>query len=740
MARIRTLLTFVPLQFLVCVLLFAGDGKDRRRGVYDDIVNKYTSVGNIGLTVTNFGTVGTRNNFWPNQPSCEYPRGSRIEHLPIGSLWIGSVLKTRDSTDPRNGLILVSTGATDQSSASGVTGVGYEFNSNIGDSITVYSTLEDNRPTGSIFSPLAISHQDFVCDYYDKFTRVPATGDTILNHVPMGIKIHQETYAWDFPFSDFFVILRYDIYNISQDTLDSVYVGFWADPAVHNTNYVRPGVPGYFNHTGEGYDNAARLAYSFDYDGAPGGPPANSYLGIRLLGSTPFPIGVDSVGNLSTHTYYNAWQFRSSTAQNEYLSPTDDYNSQNPYLSRYSRMTQSMPQSAIDPLRNLNPSGTVLLLSTGPFHELFPGDSLEVVYCITCAKKYGSDVASLDTRQQRSTLYAELAWAQKCYQGEDINGNDSLDPGEDIARRDSVSPSELGLRYEPDGKLTRYLLPAPPKQPKVRVEVGNQQVTIYWDKSSAEESIDPISGLKDFEGYRVYRSNEGADFQHPEDYILNLPLIADFDRSDDRIGYNTGFSQILLDTPKVFPGDTVQYWYRFPPASLSVRSLNGWQYIYAVSAYDQGDSANNVPSLESAKSFLRVIPGTTATSSPSAEIGVYPNPYYVNAYWDGTTGSTERLRKIYFYNLPARCDITVYTLAGDVVTVLHHDAATYTGTSINWFQQFGSASIAPHFSGGEHAWDLITRYDQAIATGLYLFSVKDLNSGDIKRGKFLVIK
>jgi hypothetical protein len=43
-------------------------------------------------------------------------------------------------------------------------------------------------------------------------------------------------------------------------------------------------------------------------------------------------------------------------------------------------------------------------------------------------------------------------------------------------------------------------------------------------------------------------------------------------------------------------------------------------------------------------------------------------------------------------------------------------------------------------AGGEHAWDLVTDNDQAIATGLYLFTVKNLDTGDIKRGKFAIIK
>jgi hypothetical protein len=105
--------------------------------------------------------------------------------------------------------------------------------------------------------------------------------------------------------------------------------------------------------------------------------------------------------------------------------------------------------------------------------------------------------------------------------------------------------------------------------------------------------------------------------------------------------------------------------------------------------------------------------------------------------WDG---AGERNRKIYFYNLPARCEIRIYTLAGDIVADIHHDAATYDGSDIGWFQQFSGTQIPPQFSGGEHAWDLITKYDQAIATGLYLYSVRDSDTGETATGKFLVIK
>jgi hypothetical protein len=68
---------------------------------------KYTTIGNIGLTITNFGTIG--DGFviqTPNdQPSCEYPRGSGIEHMFDGGLWVGGI---RD-----DGRTMATTGAMD---------------------------------------------------------------------------------------------------------------------------------------------------------------------------------------------------------------------------------------------------------------------------------------------------------------------------------------------------------------------------------------------------------------------------------------------------------------------------------------------------------------------------------------------------------------------------------------------------------------------------------------------------
>lgn len=210
-------------------------------------------------------------------------------------------------------------------------------------------------------------------------------------------------------------------------------------------------------------------------------------------------------------------------------------------------------------------------------------------------------------------------------------------------------------------------------------------------------------------------------------------MLAQFDSAENSIGYNTGFSKVELKEPVTFPGDTTKYYYRFDVNNL----LNGWQYLFAVTAFDKGDPENNLESLESSPlaSLNRILPGTLPNNNDKSEVGVYPNPYYGNAIWDG---STERLRKIYFYNLPSDCEITIYTLSGDIVKNIDHHKNS-NGASLKWFQTYASDGKQV-MTGGEDAWDLLTNDDQAIATGLYLFTVKDTRTGDIKRGKFLIIK
>jgi hypothetical protein len=701
----KHLLLLFTILISLCFSPNPGDDKKFAKTLDDDN-SKYTNIGNIGLTVTNFGTYGHGFTLWPDQPSCEYPLGSGIEHIFDGGLWVGGYISNDAQGSGKVGPF-VTTGAVDAASVSS-RGGGFEYTNAKGSKVVERSSLLDSR----FYEPSAVSHQDFVMDYTDT-NRTLSNGEKIEDHSPLGLTVHQECYAWNFPFANFFVIMNYTIKNVSNKYLDSVYVGLWTDAVVRNTRITgRPTGSAFYNKGGDGYEDSMKIAYEYDAAGDVGF--TDSYVGIQFLGSTPslddlFFVNNDTIPSVN----FVSWQFRNTDDPN-FFAPQDD---QQRYRKLQGYFGGSNKYKDINPNSLKSPSNRSVLISTGDFDSIAPGDSINVVFAIVCAKKYGDDPARMDTEEQKTNLKTNAGWALRAYFGEDRNRNGILDPGED---------------FDGNGKITRYILPSPPLYPIVKVVPGNQDATIYWDKR-AESSVDPISGKKDFEGYRLYRTQAGFDLTQAQDITSSLVLLGEFDSTGNSIGFNSGFSFVEMKEPVTFPGDTTHYYYKYELDNL----LNGWQYLFSVTAYDEGDPASNLESLESGPlaSLQRVLPGTPANEDKNVSIGVYPNPYYGNAVWDG---NSERLRKIYFFNLPSECEITIYTLAGDIVKKIEHYQQS-NGSDLQWFQNYASDG-KQQFAGGEQAWDLITDSDQAIATGLYLFTVKNKRDGNIKTGKFLVIK
>ena len=120
-------------------------------------------------------------------------------------------------------------------------------------------------------------------DYTDTNT-VFLNGEPIIDHDPLGVSVHQETYAWNFPFANFFVIFNYWIKNVSNRNIDSVFVGMWTDAVVRNTNITcRPSGSAFYNKGGDGYNDSIKIAYEFDAAGDVGF--TDSYIGIQYLGS-----------------------------------------------------------------------------------------------------------------------------------------------------------------------------------------------------------------------------------------------------------------------------------------------------------------------------------------------------------------------------------------------------------------------------------------------------------------------
>lgn len=104
-------------------------------------------------------------------------------------------------------------------------------------------------------------------------------------------------------------------------------------------------------------------------------------------------------------------------------------------------------------------------------------------------------------------------------------------------------------------------------------------------------------------------------------------------------------------------------------------------------------------------------------TDPLRDIRVVPNPYIVSAYWE----SDPNRLKIQFTNLPKKCTIRIFNIAGELINTVEHwspDGDPGTGTE---------------------DWNLWTVNRQEIAAGLYVYVV-ETPEGQKKIGKFAVIR
>ena len=707
---------------LILMMISTLYGQDRRvlrttaSPAVSDEYDKFTSVGQLGLTVTNFGILGNGWNRMEDgsiQPSCQYKQHTetfreQVEHFSYAGLWVGGIV---------NGQRRVSTAIVDGVFEAGDEGFELFAESPIIIQSSIASTTQDSM--AQYYSPYAVSHQDMIADFKDYGT-IPSDGQGVSNHNPLGLNIHLEAYAWNYSYADAFVILNYTFKNMSMDTIADIYAGIWSDASVANFNYTDYYTPGggftWYDNL-DGFDRSVDeagfergIGYQYDVDGDDGW--AESYVGISILGAN---VPMDYL-----HTNYHQWVWTNSNNSDypAYSMPIDDN-------ARYDKMSSRVPQgSGPEYTAEGYPAAEnswLFLVSSGPLGSspstadstswsLAPGDSCSVAFTVVCAR--WTPGAGGDSPAQRKNLYVNYDWAQKAYDGEDKNRNNVLDEGEDVNNNQIID---------------RYILPAPPPSPNMEIMVESNRVTLYW-QDNAEAFLDPISQVADFEGYRVYGARKTANKALGEFTLLSENDIK------NSIGYNTGFSAIRITNefgePDSMEINGLFYQYKFVNEGIK----DGWLNYYTVTAYDQGDPDTNLESLESSiyANRIYVYSGEPDAGNDDWQPTVYPNPYKGQALWDGY-GSRNKM--IWFRGLPAKAEIRIFSLAGDLVEVIQHNEL-YMGKDIANIDERKN----PIMSGGEHAWDLITIHDQATASGLYLFTVEDKDTGTIKEGKFLIIK
>jgi hypothetical protein len=756
-------------RFLIfCLSLSIGLFAQSTTGSFEE---KVTSSSNVRLAVTNVGTFGNAFRGYRDgttNESCEYPAGSGTEHVFEAGLWMGAI---------RNGTKLVSTSALDAPQGYRTGSAGFEFTGEIGSKLNERSTFKDSP----FYSPFAVSHEDFVATFSDKNTVIPGTTIPVggTSHTqPLYLKVNMNTYNFNFAFSDFIVFVDMEVINIGNqgdiNLLDSFYFGMWANTVVRNINITPPGSGGaaFYNKGGNGFIDSLNMAYCYDHSGDVGF--TNSYVAQKFLGSTD-KFGFHHPKLDSTfNSHYNAWEFNVS-GTGTFQAPSGD-------PQRYDKMTNGIDDDPCWTIDNncgggtfqdqLNSAGNRSdLVSVGPFRDFKSGDTIKISYAFILAEKIDDGNPNTDnTIAQQAQLLENAARAQTAFNGEDTNFDGVVDADED---------------KDGNGKPTRFILPSPPDIPKTRVEASENKVDIYWSNNS-EASIDPISQTKDFEGYRIYLTKLGFDVTGISNLLRDLSPLAEYDIKGDSFAYEIGLDKIRLNKPFVFDSegekrvleisgynmdtliipidtlislndtivdstavynwnpfwqidDSTVYYYHYSINNL----LNGWQYAIAIAAFDTGNEEQRLEPLESSllANNFRVFPGKTVnTDLEKTKPFVYPNPYYFGSSWEGKTNFQEQSRKLVFANLPARCQIRIFTPAGDLIDEIYHDQA-YSGNDIKWYESFSSEDSEKNvFSGGEHAWDLLSSYTQIISRGIYIFVVEDLETGETKQGKFTIIK
>ncbi len=248
-----------------------------------------------------------------------------------------------------------------------------------------------------------------------------------------------------------------------------------------------------------------------------------------------------------------------------------------------------------------------------------------------------------------------------------------------------------------------YDLPDPPPDVGVTVDVTPDANNLLIWSAESDDTTDPdySDGTgKDVAGYRVYRS--------------------DFNLYDWKL-----IQEIPVKDPKYLKGDKYEY--------ADPKSQAGFEYLYNVRSYDTGHADWNgtgiaIPSLESGNSSPEQWANGVQTNSPFApvtseadrlqrKVVVVPNPYKIDGAHSYPGGGAIR-----FTNIPRKCEIRIFTMAGELFATIPHDSPTQ----------------------GEVTWtQLPDTWIETAPAGIYFFIVESRvpgSEGQVQRGTFAVVK
>ena len=437
------------------------------------------NVGNLQLQLTNVGQTG--NTEFPDLttvPSAEYPPGSGNDHLFAAGLWVGAI-------DP-SGIPHVTTAAFDVEFSPELTpedacvplpldqvaDIREAYEGIPGGNRIISSSLDpDDDGDGRIDEDFlngidddldglcdedygAIGQQMFATEYRDD---LPTIRQAFPEHVPLGIRVRQTSYAWSTPGQSDFVGMDYHITNLSGRSIRNVYVGIFADPDVGSRAvdfYFLDDQVALFDSTvtyagpsGSTIHRRIQMAYAYDNPDNPNRPQDNrfgdvpGYFGCMFLNHTVDPAGVTAPPRVGITA------FKFFAGQASFEAGGDPEND----AQRY----QLMSDSRLNP-NSENFSGNVqstrpldyrFIMATGPFSQILPDSTLTVSVAWVAGIGLGRQAGN----EQPGTLIANAKSAQQVFDGiyADLDNNQTT----------GVCGKEACLRNQSGGRAFTYHIP-----------------------------------------------------------------------------------------------------------------------------------------------------------------------------------------------------------------------------------------------------------------------------------------
>lgn len=731
----------------------------------------YHNAGLLQLMVTNMGLIGN-----PEGEQSSYSAGWRDgEYLHTLELWVGAV----KSNDVR----YVSQGFEFRPSRDPIDTIYSSFEgAHGGDRISHPLSQGDDDGDGSINEEFrngrdddgdgqidedyeAISQQMFSCEYRDD-TREAL--QALADHHPLHVKVEQRSFAWSGPGESEFVGLDFHIRNEGEESLYEVFVGclfdadvgdkaaahYWSDDRGvyrfvqqqyfdERFDYECFSVMGTTRNCGYGYTEA-EMACMWDLSGWEGGERTddlenerNGQVALVLLGHTTDPWGVRAPIRVGSHAcrfvrLHWGQELEDDTRYHYLSSPTHE----------------TIPTDL--------PGDYAAVMSVGPFPELRPGEELELQIAIVV----GAGWRGL----RENALQAKKVFAGRWVDADGITltgayGRERclfVPPGGDpfVWRNPCLSdPDGTYIRDNncrnhrrwvdddcncctpPDDPNTRIIdgweTPLPwvgsmaPPAPTVSTELagmrarveGDRAIKLEWD-DYPELIVNSATGALDFCGYRVWRvegwerppgsTGPGSDEWQLLADLSHHPVGSQLDLAD----HTNPFAEVIdripspIDVGEWMDRHEIGRYFYDDTAGLK----NGMIYFYDITSYncwvDSQGEYHEVSQQPRALEAEGVRPrwGPVSADSWKSHVAVVPNPYDERAAWDlRPTAYDPSQGRIEFIGLPDReGEIRIYTLAGELVQTLYFD---------------GRHGI------GHMSWNLLSRNNQDITSGVYLYAV-----------------